>query len=50
MLRATDATMPQWTAGMSAAGPSSKVGEADRDNEERFESLAEGDDERLQHC
>ena len=50
MLSAIDATMPQRTAGMSAVPARlTKIGEADSHNEERFQPLAQGHDERLQH-
>ena len=42
--------MPQWTAGISALPPGlPQIGQADRDDQKRFEPFAQGDDERLQH-
>ena len=50
MLRTTDVAIPQCTAGISSDRLAlAKIRQADRDDEERFEPLAERDDKRLQH-
>ena len=50
MLSRIEATMPQCTAGISAARPVFlQVGEADGDDQERFEPFTQGHDECLQH-